>query len=101
MEDTRGKDIKEVLSKVIQEAADYYMAGERKMAWRTIERDASGHRFSYAIWPNSVDIDVTVAVEEQPYGDVGTRLGSISLENFGVDSVVFLTAALIDSWKAD
>ncbi len=95
------ENIKDALGKVIQEAVIYYKEGEKKAAWATVNYDLEHGRIMLVQWPNDNSIDVNWSPACAGYGDLGTLVGSVSTEYFGIDTVVFLLTTLINSFMEE
>lgn len=95
------ENIKDALGKVIQETVDYYKKGEKKAAWATVDYDLEHGRIMLVLWPNDNSIDVNWSPACAGYGDLGTLVGSVSTEYFGIDTVVFLLTTLINSFMEE
>ena len=94
-------NIKDALGKVIQETVDYYKKGEKKAAWATVDYDLDHGRIMLVQWPNNNSIDVNWSPTCAGYGDLGTLVGSVSTEYFGIDTVVFLLTTIINSFMEE
>ena len=92
------ENIKDALGKVIQETADHYKKGEERASYATIDYDLEQGRVMLVQWPNDYSINVTWSPKSAGYGDLGTTIGSISTEYFGINTVEFLVLSLINSF---
>ena len=91
------ENIKDALGKVIQETVDYYKKGKKKAAWATVDYNLDTGRIMLVQWPN----DNAIGVNWSPASDLGTMVGSVSTEYFGIDTVVFLLTTLINSFMEE
>ena len=94
-------NIKEALGKVIQETVNYYKEGKKKAAWATVDYNLDTGRIMLVQWPNENSIDVNWSPASAGYGDLGTLIGSVSTEYFGIDTVVFLLVTLVNSFMEE
>ena len=95
------ENIKDALGKVIQETVDYYKKGEKKAAWATVDYDLEHGRIMLVQWPNDNSIEVHWSPASAGYGDLGTIVGCVSTEYFGIDTVIFLLTTLINSFMEE
>ena len=95
------ENIKDALAKVIQETVDHYKKGEKKASWATVDYDLEHGRIMLVQWPNDNSIDVNWSPACAGYGDLGTLVGSVSTEYFGIDTTVFLLTTMINSFMEE
>ena len=100
MEDkeVRCRKIKEALGKVLDEYVNLYKSGKEVAAHRTLEFLTSG-RIILVMFPNSQEINVNYSGAWNGIGDIGTVIGSVSTEHFGVDDAVNVIDAIVEAWK--
>lgn len=87
--------IQKCIEKVTTEFAENYKAGRKLAAYATVDYDAAGGRLLLVMWPNTLEIDLCWSPNEAGLGDLGTMIGSVSLEYFGIDTITDLIAAMI------
>ena len=90
------ENVKDALGKVIQETVDYYKKGEKKAAWATVDYDLDTGHIMLVQWPNDDTINVQWSPASAGYGDLGTIVGSVSTEYFGIDTMVSLLTTMIN-----
>lgn len=87
--------IKNAIGMVITETVEHYKKGEERASWATIDSNENG-RLLLVQWPTSQSIDVNWSPATAGYGDLGTPVGCISTEYFGIEDTVKLLTMMVN-----
>jgi len=94
-------NIRDAVAKVITESVENYKNGVKKVAWSTVDYNLDTGRIMIVLWPNDDAIGVHWTPASSGYGDLGTLIGSVSMEYFGIDSVVTLLTSIINAFMEE
>ena len=92
--------VRKALTKVMNDAVSNYLAGINGAVYALVTLTENGG-IILVQWPNDNAIYVNWTSNAAGFGDLGTMVGSVSTEYFGVESLVFLLSSIVDSYCAE
>lgn len=100
-DEKRTIETKETISKLIRNSTENFVTGKRKAVWEKLKTYGDGSKIIAVIYPNQNGVDINFVGNMLPYGDLGLTIGTINFDLLGIDTVVWLTICLIDSYEND
>ena len=94
-------NVRDAVANVITEAAENYKNGVKKVVWSTVDYNLDTGRIMIVQWPNDNIIGVNWTPAYSGYGDLGTLVGSVSTEYYGIDTVVSLLTSIINAFMEE
>lgn len=93
--------VKNKVKEVIQKATDNYIEEKDRAAYVILAWPSDSNKngtFMLEKWPGSDDIDLCYSPEFAGFMDLGTPLGSVSMEYFNLDYVANLIKTMYDAY---
>lgn len=95
------RNVKDSIGQIMAESVEYFKEGRKKAAWSTVDHNLNTGRIMLVQWPNDIVVNVHWSPEPAGYGDLGTLIGAVSTEYFGIDTTVELLVTIIQKFMEE
>lgn len=100
-------DLEKIMTKVkevIQKSTENYTEGKNRIAYVILSWPTDNSKngvFLLEMWPGEQEIMLCYSPEAAGYADLGTNLGTVSMEYFNFDHVAYLIKIMYDAYVGD